>query len=160
MIEQNAMVDALKRLARLKNWNIANAQNSFEELTAARELKAVDLFLHEVGVDVDMFYETDGRVAEVSLNGEKIIDNRDKTTWPSVEIDNQWMKTFRIPIAPTVNGATAHSSTNTSLAGAQKPLLQDVLSHILLKSGKQMVNTPAPSKVTTKKSAVTDSSMK
>ena len=30
MIEQNAMVDALKRLARLKNWNIANAQNSFE----------------------------------------------------------------------------------------------------------------------------------
>lgn len=108
MIEQNAMVDALKRLARLKNWNIANAQNSFEELTAARELKAIDLFLHEVGVDVNMFYETDGRVAEVSLNGEKIFDNRDKTTWPSVEIDNQWMKTFLDTYC--ANGKWGHSS--------------------------------------------------
>ena len=72
MIEQNAMVDALKRLARLKNWSIANAQNTFEELTAARELKAVDTFLQETGVDVKMFYETDGRVFEIRLNGEKI----------------------------------------------------------------------------------------
>ena len=94
MIEQNAMVDALKRLARLKNWSIANAQNTFEELTAARELKAVDTFLQETGVDVKMFYETDGRVFEIRLNGEKIFDNRDKSTWPAVEIENRWMKEF------------------------------------------------------------------
>lgn len=108
MIEQNAMVDALKRLARLKNWNIANAQNTFEELTAARELKSVDLFLQEIGVDVRMFYETDGRVAEISLNGEKIFDNRDKSTWPSVTVDNSWMKDFLD--AYCTNGKWGHSS--------------------------------------------------
>ena len=57
MIEQNAMVDALKRLARLKNWSIANAQNTFEELTAARELKAVDTFLQETGVPFAHYLE-------------------------------------------------------------------------------------------------------
>ena len=108
MIEQNAMVDALKRLARLKNWSIANAQNTFEELTAARELKAVDTFLQETGVDVKMFYETDGRVFEIRLNGEKIFDNRDKSTWPAVEIENRWMKEFLD--AYCVDGKWGHSS--------------------------------------------------
>lgn len=108
MVEQHAMVDALKRLARLKNWSIANAQNTFEELTAARELKAVEAFLVDAGADVKMFYETDGRVSEVRVNGEKIFDNRDKTTWPSVEIDNNWMRDFLN--AHCANGKWGHSS--------------------------------------------------
>ena len=83
MIEQNAMVDALKRLARLKNWSIANAQNTFEELTAARELKAVDTFLQET-------------------------DNRDKSTWPAVDIENRWMKEFLD--AYCADGKWGHSS--------------------------------------------------
>ena len=108
MIEQNAMVDALKRLARLKNWSIANAQNTYEELTAARELKAVDTFLQDVGVNVRMFYETDGRVAEITLDGAKIFDNRDKSTWPAVAIDNHWMKEFLDQYC--TNGHWGHSS--------------------------------------------------
>lgn len=108
MGEQHAMVDALKRLARLKNWSIANAQNTFEELTAARELKAVEAFLLDTGVDVKMFYETDGRVSEVRLDGEKIFDNRDKTTWPAVDIDNSWMQAFLD--AHCTNGRWGHSS--------------------------------------------------
>lgn len=108
MIEQNTMVDALKRLARLKNWSIANAQNTFEELTASRELKAVEQFLQTIGVNVDMYYETDGRVSEVRFDGEKIFDNKDKATWPSVDIDNTWMKSFVETYCS--NGKWGHSS--------------------------------------------------
>ena len=151
MIEQNAMVDALKRLARLKNWSIANAQNTFEELTAARELKAVDTFLQETGVDVKMFYETDGRVFEIRLNGEKIFDNRDKSTWPAVEIENRWMKEFLD--AYCADGKWGHSSQfdkyitgwreKGSVAG--RPFAYSV-----------EVWEAALSKATTKRSAVTD----
>lgn len=108
MIEQNTIAIALKHLARRKNWCIANAQNTAEELTAARELKAVEEFLKEIGVDVKMFYETDGRVFEVRLDGEKIFDNKDKSTWPAVDIDNPWMKEFLEKYC--ANGRWGHSS--------------------------------------------------